>query len=415
MGFGVIRVPTDEYRFIGECVSLDSGQKIYIDPSTWCIHGRYKAFEKYIITESNCTAHLAQLHPFTFGWAADLHVSSSMHRKAKEAVDDLASCNPTLTVLGGDIVNGAGDYCGSKMEEKWFRNVWNYTKGRLSNNLWIKGNHDVDPGCYNYYDWAERLWYLKLGVFKFIGFDTYAEQHIIPGACQPYLSLSDIVWLKKRTYENPSYKVLLVHHPLSEWCSDVVWAFPKPLNIKCAYAGHIRDIAYDEGPAETAENIEDNISNIPTYINGSSDPGSKLVVAVTISSFMKDGSMHTVLLNGKIEVAESLRSIAIRAPKVMNYRKEETKAFVPIRLVRCFNGHYLNFIIHASSESAVYVRITERTNHGLTTVSNAEMYVKGEQIYSKGSPYDSWECSCGKRWNCYHAEAERPLVLNFED
>jgi len=68
MSSGSIEVPTGDYRFTTHCVSVHSGKKLHIDPSLWCIHGQHQTFEKYIISESNVSAHLAQIHPFALGW-----------------------------------------------------------------------------------------------------------------------------------------------------------------------------------------------------------------------------------------------------------------------------------------------------------------------------------------------------------
>jgi len=278
MGFGAFKLPTGEYRFTAGHLSVGPNQKVYIDPSIWCIHGRYEKFGKYIVTKSNVTAHLAQIHPFTLGWIADLHVSSGLPDSvawtdaAQERVDRLALCNPSLTMFGGDVVSGSGGYTGdnfgldSPIEEDWFERVWNYSKDKLSNSLWVKGNHDIDPNYYYYYDWFERLWCLELGMFKFIGFDAYNEQSIISGSCEPHLSLPDILWLRKRLCEDQLSKVIFAHHPLDQWHQYAPWVFEKASNVKCAFGGHIHDLIYME------------VANIPVYVNGScSDPKFELV------------------------------------------------------------------------------------------------------------------------------------------
>lgn len=405
MSSGVIRIPTGEYRFAGEYVSIEGGKKLYIDPSIWCIHGKYKIFRKYIVTESNVSAHLAQIHPFTLGWIADLHLSSSWTNVAKEQVKRLALSNPTLTVFGGDIASGSGSYCapvcGDKVKKSCFKDLWNYSKDKLSNNLWVKGNHDIDPGLYYYYDWFERLWSLNLGMFKFIGFDTYNEQLIVPGTDRPYLSLADIIWFKKRLAEDKLGKVILTHFPLDQWYKHALWAFKEALNIKCTLAGHLHDLIYKE------------VSNIPTYINGTCrDKNLELNVA-TINTFMKDASIGSILIDGDIEVTSNSNYMQITAPRVMSWEKKDTETEVPIRIVKRIDNYYLNFLLFCPSESTNRIQITKKKNHNIEVVSDVETYVIGKEIYSKDTPYDSWKCSCGKVWNSYHINAEKPFILEL--
>jgi len=58
--------------------------------------------------------------------------------------------------------------------------------------LRVKGNHDVDPSCYFYHNWFDRLWCVNIGKIKFIGFDMYNEDSTIPGQATSNLSLHDI-------------------------------------------------------------------------------------------------------------------------------------------------------------------------------------------------------------------------------
>lgn len=405
MSSGTFRVPTDEYRFTTEHASAADGQKLYIDPSIWCIHGKYEAFEKYVVAKSNLTAHLAQVHPFTLGWIADLHSGSNCPDNVKEQINNLALCNPTLTVFGGDIVSGSGEYLGSDMEDSWFGNVWDYAKERVSNNLWVKGNHDTDPNRYCYYNWFERLWTLNIGRFKFIAFDGYNEQSIIPGSCEPCLSLPDTIWLRKRLAEDELNKVILVHHPLDQWYPHAPWALKGISNITCIYAGHSHDIIYTKGPYKE-------ISDIPSYINGTCSEGVKLQVA-TLTLFTRDGNEHTVLVNGGIEVKEGPDAIEITAPGTVNWKKERVISAVPVRLVRCINRHYLNLIVCCPSESRAYVQIRGKAGRSVEITSDRELYVVGKEIYSNETSYDSWTCSCGASWKCYYVRPGRPVELSL--
>lgn len=409
MGLGVVELPTGEYRFTGEYVSVESGKKLYIDPSIWCIHGKYQAFEKCIITESNVSAHLAQIHPFSLGWLADFHMflwpNGWRADAIKEQIDRVGSCNPTLTVFGGDIASGSGGYCpsmrGDVVEKSCFGDMWNYSKDKLSNNLWLKGNHDIDPGCYYYYDWFERLWCLKLGLFKFIGFDAYNEQSIIPETADPYLSLLDIVWLRKRLAEDGLGKVILAHFPLDQWYSGALLAFKDALNIKCALAGHVHDLIYKE------------VSNIPMYINGTCRDKNIEVNAATINTFTKDGSQRSILIEGDIQVISNSNSTQITAPRIISWEKGDSETRVPIRLVKRINNHYLNLIMYCPSESTNRVEVARKGNQGVEVVSDVETYIIGKEIYSKDTFYDSWICSCGATWNSYYIGAGKRVRFDL--
>jgi len=406
MGFGAFKLPTDEYRFTGECLSVGSNQKVYIDPAVWCIHGEYEAFGKYIVTESNVTAHLAQIHPFTLGWIADLHVPLAWGVPAKEQINRLALCNPTLTVFGGDLVCGSGEYLGSDMEDSWFENVWSYTKDRLSNNVWIKGNHDIDPGCYSYYRWFERLWCLRLGAFKFIGFDGYNEESVLPGSCWPCLSLTDVIWLDRKLNEDASTKVILVHQPLEQWHIYSAWVFKETSHLRCVFSGHSHGLMRHVDPHKE-------VAGIPVYINGTCSHEVNVHVA-TIATFMKDGSERTVLMDEGIHVAESHDGVEITAPKARDWNQKPVQAPVPVRWVKRINGHDLTLIVFCPSEGTVHIRITEEADHAVEVVSEVPMYLIGKGMYSSEVLYDSWTCSCGMTWNSTYVEAERPFKLRFQ-
>jgi len=402
---GTIRIPTGEYRFSSEYVSIEKDKKLYIDPSTWCIHGEYKSAKKYIITESNVSAHLAQIHPFTLGWLADLHLSSTWPEIAKEQVKRLSLCNPTLTVFGGDIISGSGEYLGSNMEDAWFEGAWNYTKDKLSNNLWVKGNHDIDPGQYYYYNWFERLWSLKMGNFKFISFDGYNEDSLIPGSCWPSLSITDIIWLRKRLGEDKLSKVILVHQPLEQWHIYAAWVFYETSGIKGVFCGHSHQLSCRIDPHKE-------VCSIPVYINGTCSPEVKIHVA-TIAIFTKDGTLKTINLNGEIKIKETANTLTIKTPEIMNWNAKKTKATIPVRLVKYINGDYLNLIALCPSEDTTHIQIIRKTNQKIEIESEVEMYISGKEIYTKENLYDSWKCSCGTRWNCYYGEAKKPLELTI--
>lgn len=405
MSSGTIRVPTGEYRFASEYASVERDKKLYIDPSIWCIHGEYKVFDKHIVSTSNVTAHLAQIHPFTLGWLADLHLTSSWTDIAKEQVKRLATCNPTLTVFGGDIISGSGEYLGSNMENTWFEGAWNHTKNRLSNNLWIKGNHDIDPGQYFYYNWFERLWSLKLGNFKFISFDGYSEDSLTPGSCWPGLSLTDIIWLKKRLEDDKLNKIILVHQPLEQWHIYAAWVFKETSGIKAVFCGHSHELASRTDPHKE-------VCSIPVYINGTCAPEVEVHVA-TVAIFTKDGVLKTINLNGEIQIKEIGDTIRIDTPETMDWNKQKTKAIIPVRLVKHINGYYLNLIVLCPSEDTTHLQIVNKTNQKIEIESEVKMYILGREIYAKNNLYDSWKCSCGTKWNSYSIEGRVPLELNL--
>ncbi|MEM2935585.1 MAG: metallophosphoesterase [Candidatus Bathyarchaeia archaeon] len=396
-----LQLPTKEYRFIGENISVDYGKKVYIDPSAWCVHGEYEAYEKYIVTKSNVTAHLAQIHPFTFGWTSDIHMGCMPTRDArvqnwvsdaKKGIDRLGLCNPTLTAVGGDMVEPS-------LEGLWFEDIWNYVKDRLSNNLWVKGNHDVGGEllfCYHYYDWFERLWCLRLGNFEFISFDTFNERIALPGSCYPGISLHDLIWLKKRLHENSLYKVMLFHHPLSQWHFNVhPYALNENSNVKCAFFGHDPKINYEE------------FLNIPCYSGGEVAPSQPV-----ISFFTKSGDMHAIRVKGDVEIVESFDGIKIKAPAISSFNRE-VKSVVPIRLVKQLRACYLNLIALCPPESQIHIQIIERRGNTFKVTGDTDMYIIGKEIYSMNDAYDSWKCSCGAMWNSYYVSAENPLNFNW--
>jgi len=415
MGFGAFKLPTGEYRFTGEHLSVGPDQKVYIDPSTWCIHGEYEEFGKYIVTRSNVTAHLAQVHPFTLGWISDLHASSGLPDSAawtdaaREQVDRLALCNPSLTVFGGDVVSGSGGYTGDNfglyppIEDRWFEMVWNFSKDKVPNTIWLKGNHDIDPNCPHYYDWAKRLWYLELGNFKLIGFDTYHEQTILPGSCEPVLSLPDAIWLKKQLSEDQRSKLILSHAPLDQWHKYAPWAFGKTSNVKCALGGHLHKL------------IRTEVADIPVYINGTcSDPNYK-PHAATLTTLTKDGRVHVALLQGGLEVRGTSGDIEIVTPKAIDWERKEVEGVIPVRLVKRFGRHHLNLIVCCPSERTVRVEIRRKTDTCVEITSDTEIYALGKEIESKNDFYDAWGCACGTRWGSYHAQAEEALELLFRN
>jgi len=402
---GAFKLPTGEYRFTQEHLSSDGGPRVYIDPSIWCVHGEHEAFDRYIVPRSNITAHLAQIHPFTLGWISDLHSGPRVPDHVKEQIEVLSLCNPTITAFGGDIVSGSGEYLGSGLEDGWFQGVWDYAKDRLSNNLWVKGNHDIDPNRYFYYNWSERLWSFKIGRFKFIGFDGYNEQALCPGSCQPCPSLPDIIWLDRRLQEDDLEKVLLVHQPLDQWCIYCPWVFKRSKEkIVCAYSGHSHDIIYTEGPFEE-------ISGIPNYINGTCSEEVEPKVA-TLTMFTKEGKERTVLVGGGVEVKGTSDELKITAPSTVGWDKEKVKSTVPIRSVVRTEEHRLNIILLLPSEAVGSVHL-RRKGRNVEVLGDAEMYVLGKEIHSKRTPYDSWRCPCGAVWNSYYVAPGDVLVCNL--
>ncbi|MCD6333823.1 MAG: metallophosphoesterase [Candidatus Latescibacteria bacterium] len=407
MGSGTFKLPTGEYRFTSEQLSIAGDQKVCIAPSIWCIHGEYEAFGKYIVTKSNVTAHLAQIHPFTLGWIADLHFRSDRAEVVREQIDRLSLCNPALTVFGGDIVSGSGEYSGSDMDDSWFGAVWDYAKDRLSNHLWVKGNHDIDPNSYFYYNWFERLWTLRMGRFKFIGFDGYNEQVLCPGSCHPCLSLPDILWLARRMREDDLEKVILVHQPLDQWCIYCPKIFKETKEkVVCVYSGHSHDVIYMKSPYKE-------ILGIPNYVNGSCSEEVKLQVA-TLTIFTKDGKEQTVLVDGGMRVDETPDGFEITAPGTVSWEKERVVSTVPIRLVRRIGEHNLNLIALLRSETKGSVCI-RKVGRDMQISGDMEIVALGKGLCSEEPPYDSWICSCGAVWNSYRIASGNTLRCDFEE
>jgi len=403
-----------DYRFTSEYISLREGDIAYIDPSTWCIHGHYVPYEKHIKAESNVTAHLAQVHPFTLGWIADLHSTNEVPEVTKKLVDILALYRPTLTVLGGDLVNGTGVYgfykgerMISEIESEWFRTLWYYVRNRLPNNLWIKGNHDVDPGCYSFHEWFERLWSLVIGRFKLIGFDSYNEQTVIPGQSTPYLSLPDMIWLRRRLIEDGSKKVILAHHSFCEWYPYSPEVFKDAVDLICLFTGHTHTIGAKKVSISWGRH------EVIDYNNGTASPESRLHLA-TLSTFWKDGTVTPTLVGGSPSVSEEGEELRICSSSTYDWNGEETETVVPMRIVRRIHNTYLNLILLCPSKEEVYVQIKKKDTN-VELITNADMYVVGKDIITTDNVtlYDSWKCSCGSVWNSYYVKPEQRVEFHL--
>ncbi|RLE80265.1 MAG: hypothetical protein DRJ51_06165 [Thermoprotei archaeon] len=394
----LFKLPNGDYRFTSDFLLAPPGARIFIDPSTWCIHGAYEDYGRYIVSKSQLAARFVQLHPVTLGWFADPHVSTSVSENFKRIASETSTVNPSLTIICGDIVSGSGGYQGSPMEDKWFENAWNSMKNSLPNILWVKGNHDVDPGCYNYYNWFERLWVFTVGKFKIVGFDTFNEDRIVPDTCNPFVSISDLLWLRRRLEEDNTYKILVAHHPYDQWFMYSHLAL-REKDVKCLLAGHTHDAL-----RITAYNLE-------TLVNGCAAPEVKLPISGFLVCF-KDGVVKPILSTGGTSVLKKDDRFEILAGRTISWSKEEKEDKIPVRIVEKFGDQYLNFIVLCPSKSKATLEVEFR-NSLLRVSCSEDLYFIGRDISSKAEIYDAWTCFCGARWTCYFAPGGKDVEIKI--
>lgn len=375
------RLKSGEHRFIGSSVTCEPGAILYIDPTTWCIHGDYTADGKKIETKTRVHAQLPGAAPFTLAWVGDLHATGKKEPRLNEIASVMARLNPTLSLLLGDVVNGSGEYRGSDMSNGWFENAWNAFKN-VPNHMWVKGNHDVDPLHYEFYNWYERLWTLRIGSYKFIAFDTFNEERVISGTSHTFISMSDVLWLRRRLVEDEAYKIILSHHLFSEWRIFAYLALKDAVNLRYVFTGHDHKAYVEE------------TKNAPALVNGTASPeaGEHLV---SLTTFYKNGEISTVLVKD-IEIRNEDGSYKVK----VDFKPLEGR---PAALVRI------------SPESAkplnIYVEIGEHGTAQLTLKngeiwSDSNIYITGRNLKMEGAePYDTWHCFCGAKWRTYRLKA----------
>ena len=392
------KLPNNECRFISDAIAFGPNLKVYLDPSTWCIHGNYDFNDNFISSNSEVLARFVQLHPFIISWFGDSHNSSNLSQNFEKIMKITSLCSPNLLIICGDIVNGSGEYRGI-VENSWFEKTWNFIKKLQLNNLWIKGNHDIDPNCYYYYLWFERLWTFNIGRYKLIGFDTFNEEKLVPHTSYAFISLLDSLWLRNRLIEDDRFKIIISHHPLDEWFFRALIAFRDAKNIKCALAGHTHD------------SLKTIISNIPCYINGTASPEVKKPLASFLICF-KNGEIHSCLLSETINLEEDEDVIEIDGGMVLNWEKEVTEKYIPLRIVKYLNDRYISFIIlHLPSrKSRVEIKQNDKS---LYISSTQQLYLIGKELYSDAFLYDGWKCSCGAIWNCYYIRANEKTFIKL--
>jgi len=219
--------------------------------------------------------------------------------------------------------------------------------------------------------------------------------------------LPDMVWLRRRLLEDRSKKVILVHHPFQEWHPLSPEVFKDVPDIACVFSGH------DHGVGRRETRISWGKYSVPDYTNGTAAPEAKPHLA-TVSIFWKDGTERTTLMDGSLEVKGDL-DVEVRAPKTLGWDREAVRECVPVRLVRRLEGGYLNVIVLCPSEGVAHIRIEEGAEHTVTLSSDVEAYVAAKNVRSLDLDklYDSWTCSCGAAWNCYHMSLGKTTPLKF--
>ena len=372
------RLPSGEYRFMSSVVVCPPKKALYIDPSTWCIDGQYDEDHNKILTRTKIVASLIGLTPFTVAWIADTHMTDEREERILELSRKLKVINPTLSLIVGDVVNGSGEYRGSSMSDKWFENTWDSFK-TVPNHLWVKGNHDVDPGHYEFYNWSERLWSLSIGQFKLIAFDTFNEGRAIPRTSHTFISLSDTIWLRRRLTEDDRVKVILAHHLFSQWRIFAYLALKDAVNLRQVFAGHDHK-AYIE-----------KVGGLVALVNGTAAPEADEHY-ISVSTFHKNGAIDTVLVKD-VKVGSNEESWNIRP----DFDEFYGRPIVPLRISRKVKNRWINVYVMVDKDGKA-----ELNFKGYSISSTAELYIMGEGIKVEGGElYDSWTGLNGRTWKAY--------------
>jgi len=389
---GLLEVPSGELRPVSDFVMADEGKAVYIDSSTWCVHGEYEARGRSIVPRPRVTAQFAQVYPVVLSWFGDSHVSGSLSRNFEEVVGAVAACNPHLSVLCGDVVNGSGEYAEAKVDGSWFELAWGYVRDRLPNHLWVKGNHDVDPGCLSYYDWYERLWEFAVRDFTILGLDTYNEEVVVPGTSYSFLSLHDVLWLRGRLRRG-GRKIVLAHHPITDWHRYAYLAL-RAGGVDLVLSGHTHEAARVSS------------SGVECYINGSCAPGvSEPAVSVVVLD--RGGRVSCSLFGTDVEVAVEREAVYVRAPEVRELGEGDPRNLgrVPVRAVLELGGAAVSLIVYAEGGSEAQVRLKESGDR-VVLRGDADAYVVGRGIRCDAPLHDEWACPhCGSRWRSYFVRA----------
>ena len=385
---GCFKLPTGEYRFFSSPIICPPQSIVYIDPSTWCIEGEYREKGRKIVTLTEVTARLIEITPFTIAWIADTHATEEKEERLLELSEKFEKLNPTLSIIIGDIVNGSGEYRGSEINDKWFENSWNIFKN-VPNHLWVKGNHDVDPGHYEFYNWAEKLWSLNIGPYKLIAFDTFDEGRVIPHTSHTFISLSDTLWLRRRLSEDDRYKIILAHHLYSQWRIFAYLALKNAINLKHVFAGHDHKAYIEE------------VKNVKALVNGTAAPEVEEHY-ITLTTFFKNGEISATLVKD-VEIESNGENYNIR----VNHQPFYGKPLTFIRFSEKIGNKWVNIYVSIGDDGKAELKV----GNGVIYSTN-EYYVVGEDLhYDKKYVYDTWIGLNGRIWKAYKIPAGEEIRL----
>jgi len=384
------KLPNGESRFFSRVLESGPGSHLYIDHSTWCLHGEYVAGEKNVLVNSPLSALLAGVHPFTIGWIGDLHATGEAEERLSAIAALLSALNPTLTVLLGDLVNGSGDYTGSDMDDSWFANVWNTFK-RTPNLLWVKGNHDIDPGHYEFYDWSEELWSLNIGVFKLVAFDTFDEGRVIRETSHTFISASDTIW---RLKEDDRVKIVLAHHLFSQWRPFAYLALKKAVNLRYVFSAH-------DHKAYTGE-----IGDVKVIVNGTGAPAATESVACVFTGFKNGDVAASLVKSVDVAVEDGHCSVTAELEKLEGFR-----LLAPVRLTVNLRGRPVNLYVMIGEDGEAELEIDGNRGEIASTV---DLFMTGKEISVEGAElYDFWRCPCGAEWRSFHIKREERACVKI--
>ena len=375
----IFRLKTGEYRFVGSPLQCDPSSILYIDPTTWCIHGKYRKIRGGIETLSRLIAVIPSIKPFTLAWIGDLHAEKSPENRLYSIASTMKIINPTFSLLLGDLINGSGEYRGSDMDDSWFENVWNIFK-EVPNMLWVKGNHDIDPRHYEFYDWFERLWSINIGDYKFIAFDTYNEDHIISETSHTFISTSDTLWLRRKLHEDDRVKIVFSHHLFTQWRIFAYLALKYAVNLRYVFSAHDHRV------------YRENIDNVEMLVNGSGSSEVKEHL-VSLTSFFKNGDLSTVTVKD-IKVEKSNEEYFI----IADLRELSGNPIALIRLIIEIDNNILNIYVKIGREGKAKICLS-----GKYIEASTDIYVVGKNIgVINGELYDEWRCPYDHTWRSYY-------------
>ena len=370
----VIKTPVGDYRPTSNIFHLNEKGKIYVDPLTWCIQGKYTPHEKFIVSESEVTGQFIDIYPLTIGWIGDLHIKDTISEKIEKFFELCSKINPSVNVIVGDIVNGSGLYNDCTIENEWFVNAWNTMKEKLSNIFWTKGNHDVEPLRHYFYNWFTRLWHLPLRKFDIIGFDTYNEDKVVEGTISACISISDLFYLNRIVSSSNKMKIIFSHHQLDEW-----YTFSH--NILHNVKQSVINIA-----AHAHSLLKKQVDDIDIYVNGTMGPNCEELI-LSVLTLYPDGSLKNVNVKGGIEVKKTENSIEIKTGEAVNWENETIKDTIPVR----FNIKNVTLLAFVPSESYTSIKYILQED-GIYLEKEVDVYAIGKISVKGLNPIDEFYC-----------------------